>query len=69
VCDAARVVAAVYYANKHRFPTTFDEMTAGRVLDLRNVTLTNDTTVTGSSWTLTMQSAGTKAPVFVCAPR
>jgi hypothetical protein len=66
--DAARAASAAYYANNLEFPTTFRQLTAGPapVLELGEVTLVNDTTLAGATWTLTMTGGGTDTPEFEC---
>jgi hypothetical protein len=71
--QAARAATAVFFANKGRYPTTFDELTAGLRPPLE---LEGDVRASGSvlnptdrdfDWTITMTGSGAQ-PSFTCDP-
>jgi type IV pilus assembly protein PilA len=68
--DAAKAATAVHFANSNAYPATFGAMTgtSPKELDVpAGVTVNATTLVKGSSWTLTMNGAGTSAISYACS--
>ena len=72
--DAAKAASAVYYANNHSFPKTFDDLTtpvppAPPLLDVQSsVKAAGAVMHDGTNWTVTMAGDGTTEPTFTACP-
>ena len=67
--DAAKAGSVVYYTTEGKYPTTFEELTAGDnpALVLPSGVEPDGTKVVNGDWTLTLTPNESKAPTFTCS--